>query len=314
MGCENSNEIKDFNKTAPINRGSLTRSNILLSPSISDNKVNNRKTKSQTKIYSLRRSIFEKNNNIQNEISQLQNKKKSFSQSGKKNESYFPQYIKIKSKNTDFQQNDNKEPILNLRNKHKKILKRHSQLYKKSIVIDNNNNDNNLNILFDGKMKNKQKSTPIHFNNSLNSFQKLTQKKSLKKSNDLYSISKDDINPKKIIKQNYENNERKIRRNSLNLKKRNINYENDIGYKSTNNFHNIQNDFIEPINLRDSQKKKSFLPGLSSKYTLNDCSNYNTLNENNSFRRETLKIRLSRKNSNPLFQNQTNINSKDNKI
>ena len=167
MGCENSNEIKDFNKTAPINRGSLTRSNILLSPSISDNKVNNRKTKSQTKIYSLRSSIFEKNNNIQNEISQLQNKKKSFSQSGKKNESYFPQYIKIKSKNTDFQQNDNKEPILNLRNKHKKLLKRHSQLYKKSIVIDNNNNDNNLNILFDGKMKNKQKSTPIHFNNSL---------------------------------------------------------------------------------------------------------------------------------------------------
>ena len=81
MGCENSNEIKDFNKIAPIYRGALTRSNILLSPSISDNKVNNRNRKNtQTKIYSLRRSIFDKNNNIQNEISQLQNKKKSFSQ------------------------------------------------------------------------------------------------------------------------------------------------------------------------------------------------------------------------------------------
>ena len=31
-----------------------------------------------------------------------------------------------------------------------------------------------------------------------------------------------------------------------------------LDYKSTNNFHNIQNDFIEPINLRDSQKKKVF--------------------------------------------------------
>ena len=33
---------------------------------------------------------------------------------------------------------------------------------------------------------------------SLNSFQKFTQNKSLKNSNDLYSLSKDDINPKKI--------------------------------------------------------------------------------------------------------------------
>ena len=76
---------------------------------------------------------------------------------------------KLKKKNkTKWETNfANKEPILNLRNKHKKSLKRHSQLYKKIIVIDNKNNDNNLNILFDGKMKNKQKSTPIHFNNSL---------------------------------------------------------------------------------------------------------------------------------------------------
>ena len=64
---------------------------------------------------------------------------------------------------------------------------------------------------------------------SLNSYQKFTQNKSLKNSNDLYNISKDDINLKKIIKQKNENNERKIRRNSLNLKKRNINFENDIG-------------------------------------------------------------------------------------
>ena len=307
MGCENSNEIKDFNKTAPINRGALTPNNVLLSPLDSDNKdkINNRRS-SQAKIFSLRRSIFEKDNNIPYEISQLKNRKRSFSQLQKKNESNFPQYIKIKTKNTESQQNDNKELILDLSNNRKKSLKRHSQLYKKTILIDNKNNENHFNKLFDGKIK--PKSTPIHFNNSLNSFRQLSQSKSLKNSNDLYSISKDDTNPKKIIKQN---NEKNIRRQSLNLKKRNINLVNNSLYKSANNFYNIQNDFVEPIKLRDSKRKKSYLPGVNPKYTLDEYSNYKTLNENNSFRRESLKIKLSRKNPNPLFQNE--INTKDNK-
>ena len=42
----------------------------------------------------------------------------------------------------------------------------------------------------------------------------------------------------------------------------------------------------------------SYLPNLNQKYTLNDYSNYNNLNENNSFRRKSYKIRLSRKNCN----------------
>ena len=83
MGCENSNEIKDSNKTAPI-----TPNNILFSPSSSTNKeniINKNRRSSQVKINNLRRSIFDKNNNIPNELSHLNNKKKSFSQSPIKN-------------------------------------------------------------------------------------------------------------------------------------------------------------------------------------------------------------------------------------
>ena len=83
MGCENSNGIKDFNKTAPI-----TPNNILFSPSSSTNKeniINKNRRSSQVKINNLRRSIFDKNNNIPNELSHLNNKKKSFSQSPIKN-------------------------------------------------------------------------------------------------------------------------------------------------------------------------------------------------------------------------------------
>jgi hypothetical protein len=108
MGCENSNEIKDFNKTAPINRGALTPNNVLLSPLDSDNKdkINNRRS-SQTKIYSLRRSIFDKNNNIQNEISQLQteiSKLKEEIKAKEKLESGMPKNINyiLQDENSDF--------------------------------------------------------------------------------------------------------------------------------------------------------------------------------------------------------------------
>ena len=303
MGCENSNGIKDFNKTAPI-----TPNNILFSPSSSTNKeniINKNRRSSQVKINNLRRSIFDKNNNIPNELSHLNNKKKSFSQSPIKNIFNLPQCIKLKNIINESEELNNKEPILDLSNKYKKLSKRKSQLYKKSILIENKNNSNNFNKIFDGKMKHKQKSTPIHFNNSLIDYNKLIQNKSLKNSNDLYSISKDDINPKKIIQQINENNEKKIRRQSLNIKRRNINLDDNIGYKSANNINNIEKDFIDPIILRNSTKKNSVFVNLNQKYTLNDYTNYNNLNENNSFRRKSYKIRLSRKNCN-------NMNSKDN--
>ena len=95
MGCENSNGIKDFNKTAPI-----TPNNILFSPSSSTNKeniINKNRRSSQVKINNLRRSIFDKNNNIPNELSHLNNKKKSFSQSPIKNIFNLPQCIKLKN-------------------------------------------------------------------------------------------------------------------------------------------------------------------------------------------------------------------------
>ena len=81
--------------------------------------------------------------------------------------------------------------------------------------------------------------------------------------------------------------------------------DDNIGYKSANNINNIEKDFIEPIILRNSTKKNSVFVNLNQKYTLNDYTNYNNLNENNSFRRKSYKIRLSRKNCN-------NMNSKDN--
>ena len=81
--------------------------------------------------------------------------------------------------------------------------------------------------------------------------------------------------------------------------------DDNIGYKSANNINNIEKDFIDPIILRNSTKKNSVFVNLNQKYTLNDYTNYNNLNENNSFRRKSYKIRLSRKNCN-------NMNSKDN--
>ena len=63
----------------------LKFAHLLLKLFDSDNKdkINNRRN-SQSKIYSLRRSIFDKDNNIPYEISQLKNRKRSFSQLQKK--------------------------------------------------------------------------------------------------------------------------------------------------------------------------------------------------------------------------------------
>ncbi len=260
MGCENSNEISNLNQTEPTNRMLTVNQNNILSPKNNNEQQNKILFKRRgTKTMSLRKSIVHKNKNPNIE------------------------YPKRKK------EEDNIENIQKLKIKRKSVQTNYSKLFTNNALSPDYQNLRNLKQ-FDNKLKNRKKSTPIHFYNSLSDFRKLSTSNSIRKNSENKPI---------ILKNNSEinsfsNQRLKDEENLLkeNLKLRNNNKEN--ANLSSNNFYSIQRDFIEPISLKNSQKKMSYLPEINKRYNLD----INLDENNNSFKERKKIIRLSRRNSN----------------
>ena len=260
MGCENSNEISNLNQTEPTNRMLTVNQNNILSPKNNNKQQNKILFKRRgTKTMSLRKSIVDKNKNPNIE------------------------YPKRKK------EEDNIENIQKLKIKRKSVQTNYSKLFKNNALSPDYQNLRNLKQ-FDNKLKNR-KSTPIHFYNSLSDFRKLSTSNSIRKNSENKPIilkNKSEINSFSNQRLNDEENLRKE-----NLKLRNNNKD-EYANLSSNNFYSIQRDFIEPISLKNSQKKMSYLPEINKRYNLDINSDEN----NNSFKEQKKIIRLSRRNSN----------------
>ncbi len=282
MGCENSNEITNLNKTDPTNRVMTINQNNLLSPqnnSQSQNNIFNKRRGSKAML--LRKSITDRyknpiQENRQNSLSKKEN------------------------------QEENSEESQKLKLRRKSVKKNYSKLFKNNVQSPDNLYLRNTNFNQFNQKLTRKKSTPIHFNNSAKDLRKLSNSNSIRlKSENEPMTLKDEFVKRNNLKRNTEilDNRDNKKRKSFKLRNNSNNFE--FRNLSTNNFYSIQKDFMEPISIRNSQKKMSYLPGINNKYNLD----YNSNNENNnSFQKKKNIVRLSRKAS---ILEQDNLNEND---
>ncbi len=282
MGCENSNEITNLNKTDPTNRVMTINQNNLLSPQNNSQSQNNIFNKRRgSKVMLLRKSITDRyknpiQENRQNSLSKKEN------------------------------QEENSEESQKLKLRRKSVKKNYSKLFKNNVQSPDNLYLRNTNFNQFNQKLTRKKSTPIHFNNSAKDLRKLSNSNSIRlKSENEPMTLKDEFVKRNNLKRNTEilDNRDNKKRKSFKLRNNSNNFE--FRNLSTNNFYSIQKDFMEPISIRNSQKKMSYLPGINNKYNLD----YNSNNENNnSFQKKKNIVRLSRKAS---ILEQDNLNEND---
>ena len=259
MGCENSNETTNLNKTDPTNTVMTINQNNLLQPQNNSQSQNNIFSKRRgSKAILLRKSITDKykypvQENRNNSLSKNENEEENSEE---------PQKLKLRRKS---------------------VKKNYSKLFKNNVLTTDNLHLRNTHFNQFNQNLTQKKSTQIHFNNSLKDFRKLSNSYSLRlKSENEPMTLKDEFVKRNNLKRNTErmdNRDNKIRK-IFKLRNNNDNFE--YGNLSANNFYSIQKEFIEPISLRNSKKQMSYLPEINKKYDLD----YNSNNENkNSFQK-----------------------------
>ena len=270
MGCENSNETTNLNKTDPTNTVMTINQNNLLQPQNNSQSQNNIFSKRRgSKAILLRKSITDKykypiQDNRNNSVSKKEN------------------------------QEEDSEESQKLKLRRKSVKKNYSKLFKNNVLTTDNLHLRNTHFNQFNQNLTQKKSTQIHFNNSLKDFRKLSNSYSLRlKSENEPMTLKDEFVKRNNLKRNTErmdNRDNKIRK-IFKLRNNNDNFE--YGNLSANNFYSIQKEFIEPISLRNSKKQMSYLPEINKKYDLD----YNSNNENkNSFQKiKKNRVILSRK-------------------